>query len=254
MMRFDARGFRLPKRGNADDECEDALAFDERRAVFAVADGATESSFSALWSDILTKSFIAAPPGRRRCRGLNAWLAPLLQRWREQIPWERLAWFAEEKAREGAFSTFLGLAFGRTPKGEWRWRAMAIGDCCLFQVRGAELVQAYPVERAAEFGNTPRLLPSLPEKAARALEHVLRRSGPCQANDTFFLATDALAQWCLQSVEAGCPPWPLLQCIADPEEFRRRVDELRASREMRNDDVSLLVVELHDGLAPAIRL
>ena len=117
-----------------------------------------------------------------------------------------------------------------------------------------ENLAKYPVERAAEFGNTPRLLPSLPEKAARALEHVLRRSGPCQANDTFFLATDALAQWCLQSVEAGCPPWPLLQCIADPEEFRRRVDELRASREMRNDDVSLLVVELHDGLAPAIRL
>ncbi len=39
----------LPKRGNTEDEYEDAWAVDPARGRFAVADGASETSFAGRW-------------------------------------------------------------------------------------------------------------------------------------------------------------------------------------------------------------
>ncbi|MGH7226717.1 MAG: hypothetical protein ACRELF_26170, partial [Gemmataceae bacterium] len=52
--------FHVHKRGNAPDEYEDAFAGDTAKARFAIADGASESSFAAMWAQLLTEGFITA--------------------------------------------------------------------------------------------------------------------------------------------------------------------------------------------------
>ena len=52
----------LPKRGHSPEEYEDALAGDPRSGRFAVADGASESSFAGLWA----RAGSPIPAGERR--------------------------------------------------------------------------------------------------------------------------------------------------------------------------------------------
>ena len=47
--------FSVPKFGNTEDEYEDAVAFSLPDQRFAIADGATESSFSDRWAQSLVK-------------------------------------------------------------------------------------------------------------------------------------------------------------------------------------------------------
>jgi hypothetical protein len=59
-----AQAFWLPKAGNSDSEYEDAFfprrlkRRNGRRLRFAVADGATETSFSGVWARLLVSSFV----------------------------------------------------------------------------------------------------------------------------------------------------------------------------------------------------
>jgi hypothetical protein len=57
------RAFALHKDGNRPDEYEDAYAGNPRVGRFAVADGASESSFAALWAKLLVDGFVATREG-----------------------------------------------------------------------------------------------------------------------------------------------------------------------------------------------
>src|SRR5690242_12182046 len=96
------------KRGNAPDEYEDAFAGDAATARFAVADGASESSFAAAWAKLLAEGFVAAP--QKPWRSFE-WLGPARQRWAADVDSRPLPWFAEEKREQGAYATLLGIAF-----------------------------------------------------------------------------------------------------------------------------------------------
>jgi len=146
-----------------------------------------------------------------------------------------LPWYAEEKARLGAFSSLLGLKLlkdGATLK----WFAVAAGDSCLFQLRGGRLVSAFPLKRSSDFTSRPMLLSSNGGDTSS-----VRCSGRWKERDTFFLMTDALGCWFLRSVEASARPWEtLLNLRGDEQAFAQLVQELRSAGQMRNDDVTLL--------------
>src|SRR5258708_5479570 len=97
--------FHLPKRGHAPEEYEDALAADLALGRFALADGASESSFAAAWARLLVEGFVTA--SGQPWRGLD-WLPALRQRWVETVEALSLPWYAEIKREEGAFATLLG--------------------------------------------------------------------------------------------------------------------------------------------------
>jgi hypothetical protein len=247
-----SRAFWMPKRGSTEEEYEDSLAFNVAQGRFAVADGASESSFARGWAKLLVEGYVASPPAIT-ATGLLDWLQPLRQDWRESVPWTSLPYYAEEKAKAGAFCTFLGLRFSPTPvNGTLGWRAVAIGDCCLFQLRGGVLMKAFPVTRSEEFGNTPQLLCSVVAKTTDLTDLVVKTASGAQPGDVFILATDALAQWCLRSVESGQPCWPVLIGCNNQEAFRAWVDDLRSNHQIRNDDVSMLLVEVSNGMATTI--
>jgi hypothetical protein len=151
-----------------------------------------------------------------------------------------LPWYAEDKFEQGAFATFLGLSVG-----ESAWRAVAVGDSCLFQVRGGALVRAFPLEDAADFGNQPRLVGSRATPAAVEQQQVLAE-GDCRSGDLFLLMTDALAEWFLRRAEAGGKPWEAVERLLDEadNDFTAWIESLREGEALRNDDVTLVAVQL----------
>ncbi len=76
------------------------------------------------------------------------------------------------------------------------------------------------------------------------LAHVDEEQGDWRTGDTFFLATDAMGAWFLRSYEQGTPPWRVLDRFATPDTFAAWVDALRQERALRNDDVTLMRVDV----------
>lgn len=251
---LEANVFWLPKEGNGPEEYEDASFSNCDASRFAVADGASDSYDSRRWSKMLVKSFSDGEfiPAAWEPEALDLWLKPLVQQWKAAICWEKLPWYKVEKARIGAFSTFLGIQLEPSNQSSTqnvvlggRWRAWAVGDACLFHVRGRDLVKPspFPVKNAADFGVTPALITTDITYNQRSLKKLETVEGDYRQGDVFLLATDALAQWFLRACEADQKPWSRLQGITQTR-FAELVAELRQEGTIRNDDVTLLVVHV----------
>jgi serine/threonine protein phosphatase PrpC len=237
------QSFALHKDGNQPDEYEDAYAGNPTSGRFAIADGASESSFANLWAKLLVQGFVAS----RGQTTLN-WLMPLQRKWAESVDRLELDWFGEEKRQQGAFATFLGLVLQKGQGGESRWRAVAVGDCCLFQVRQGKLLVSFPASRPADFNNRPPLLCSRSRGGREGLSRAQRKVGKWQKHDRFFLMSDALAEWFLRRHEQQRTPWDsLLRRLAEPDPtaaMTAYIEQLRQQRALTNDDVTLLVIDL----------
>ena len=230
----------LPKRGNSAEEYEDAFAVSATRGRFAIADGASESSFAGLWARMLVNDFVnATSPDLAPWR---TWLPSLQQRWTADIGGAAMPWFAEIKLQQGAFATFLGLAVHND-----RWQAVAVGDSCLFQTRGNRMHCAFPLVCADDFGVTPWLVGSRGCDAAAIENRTRRIDGNWQPGDRLWLMTDALAKWFLEQVERCGQPWieldRLLQTASPQQAFTDWVTALRDAGKLHNDDVTLLVLQ-----------
>jgi len=240
----------LPKAGNTAEEYEDASAplrsvNRELRAFrCAVADGATEASFSAAWARLLVGAYCKRQwGGRRTFRSLGR----LQTAWQQEVDALQLPWYAEEKLRSGAFASLLGFTL-LAPVEEYPggWMAEAVGDSCLFQVRSDDVITAFPMSCAAAFNSRPHLIGSTRSSNEQLLEHVREARGGWEPGDIFYLMTDALACWFLERLEAGDQPWVELATAAvdGQPSFAAWVDDLREERAMRNDDVTLLRVNV----------
>jgi hypothetical protein len=249
--------FSEPKAGNTREEYEDAYwplrsglirLTGQRRVRVAVADGASEGSFSSRWAQMLVREFCRLP-GRRldTCLGAarnewNQW-AQAHRRDREEHG-RPLQWFEEPKFEQGSFATLLGVEFRlrRLSSSTHGWTAYAVGDACLFHVRRDVLVAAFPLDHCDAFTSKPALVPSKQESKRRGSSVAQRRSGLLMRGDRMYLVTDALAQWVLCSLAAGQAPWILLERLGQTkdEAFSDFVSQLRSRAEVRNDDVTLI--------------
>ena len=232
--------FCCPKAGNSVDEYEDAWSVrsvDADRYRFAVADGATESSFSRLWAALLVEAYT-----RGNAIGFEFLdqLDPLRRLWAHRVSKRPLPWYAAEKARSGAFAAFLGLELDATSR---RWRALAVGDCNLFQLDGVRpamrVVQAFPLTRSSDFGSSPFLLASRPD-AGDLTAHRYVCEGALRGEDVVLLTSDAVSAWLLQRDEEGRPAWRLAAFeLGEQLPFEALIDEARQDG-MRNDDSTLV--------------
>jgi hypothetical protein len=235
------RTFRVPGRDHSLDECEDWAATDPALGRFAIADGASESAESGRWARLLVETFVHARPQQP----WPAWLEPLQRQWADAVRRpagaEPLPWFLEGRYRHGAYATFLGLIVEGP-----RWFALALGDSCLFQVRGDRLEVAFPLNRSAQFDNNPWLVGSLTTPDEPPLRQTRHLAGDCQAGDRLLLMTDALSRWFLSAAEAGEQPWKMIDALfAQPDKtFAEWVNRLRNERQLRNDDTTLVSIRL----------
>ncbi len=239
-MALSVSAFWAPKAGSTAEEWEDAFCCDPDHGRFSVADGASECSFSALWARLLVEGYVARPPDGSNLRD---WLRPLQEEWARGTNGRELPWYAEEKARSGAFSSLLGLHLDPDTGG---WHAVAVGDSCLFAVREGRLVTAFPLSRGVEFHSRPLLLASAARSNDGVWSAVREAAGRFDPGDLLLLMTDALAAWFVAEAELRRRPWAALAKIDSQEDFERFLELMRAGRSMRNDDVTLVQV----GAAP----
>lgn len=239
--------FWLQKDGNEPEEYEDAFSVELEHGCFALADGASDSAFSQLWARIVTERFVESQPNKSESiySFISSWLSGCQDSWHKGIPWDRLPWHGEEKAKRGASATFLGLRFDR-PGPEidspCRWWAVAIGDTCLFQIRRGRIVTAFPIDNPDSFSNTPELLCSNPLNNPLLQENIRVLEGEFVAGDRLFLATDALAHWALSQSEARKRPWLKLSRQHDESAFHSWIGSMRRARTIRNDDTTLICI------------
>ena len=210
-MHVVAEAFWLPKAGNTPEEYEDAFwpkkSIDRPTPLFrcAVADGATTTSFSRLWARTLVRAYCRGQLGRGKA--FLKHLAPLQQKWKMAVSQKPLPWYAEEKLRQGAFSSLLGLTIrGDQGTEQLQWNALAVGDSCLFQTREDKVITQFPLTCSDQFTNRPALLSSNPSSNNRLADHIYPASGQWQDGDAFYLMTDAIACWFLRAVEGGEAP------------------------------------------------
>ena len=243
----------LPKAGNSASDYEDAAFPLEApttpvtRLRVAIADGATESSFAALWSRLLVEAFVHK---RLLVRGqrLLAQLASLQWTWQQAVASKPLPWYAEEKLRAGAFCAFLGLELAEGRRGT-TWQAWAVGDSCLMHMREDALLAAFPLTSADAFNSRPFLIGSQARHHAETAGAMRRAHGVWQPGDRFFLLTDALAAWFLADHMAGNHPAATLEGLlaaSDPGTPAAWLADQRGARQIRNDDTTLLRITLRD--------
>ncbi len=243
-MQIGCDAFWLQKAGNAEDEYEDAFAFApldrQRLREFrcAVADGATETSFSGSWARLLAEAFVARRLDRPTPAALAmpAVIAPLAVAWRAGIEARTrdkpLPWYAQAKLEQGAFSSLIGL----TIRASGTWQALCIGDSCLFHVRPHQAIWAFPYYLPEQFGSRPTLIST--DLAVNAGVQPQNARGRWQEGDFFLLMTDALAHFFISQ------PRLRRQLVAAPDQahFEQIVTQARADHLCRNDDVTYLKV------------
>lgn len=252
-MKILAEPFCVPKRGNAEDENDDAVwppqccEVQEAPARFAVADGATESIFAGRWARNLVQ---AVGENRLSALGLSEEISCLRREWREWLTEVPLPWYAEGKAWQGTYAALVLFEIGSDgPEQEpnRHWCTAAIGDSCFFHVRGDEIKVRFPLETSEVFNNHPFLLGSLPGDEQALNERLVHCHGTWVNGDVFYLMTDALACWFLRQIEAGNKPLEELQEFAssnDSGRFPAWIESLRDEGRIRNDDCTLLRISV----------
>lgn len=250
--------FHEPKIGSAPREWEDGAGYatddNEGGSVRCVVlDGATEAYDAVRWVMQLAESFLGihltgACPALTPA-GMGTWFGQMQDLWLANAPARFTNVYEERKFRkEGSFATLLGCEIRGLAGERPSWTAVALGDTVLFHVRDARLLGQFPALAAGDFGVNPNGVFTQPEVRARMLEQLGFATGELRFGDWLFVATDALAAWIIGRTanhDGGeNQVWQVLSQLDHPEMFRQLVDERRNAREMKNDDVTLLRVEV----------
>jgi hypothetical protein len=212
----------------------------------AIADGATRSSFAGDFANYLVETCVQSP----KIEHLNRVIRSSQQQWHQALQGKNLPWHAQEKVKEGAYATLLWLQF--FPKGTnhilWNntWRAIAIGDSCLFQFRKDAVIKAIPLGSSREFNNHPSLISSHLHSSFGKDEW--ETIGNWDSGDDFFLATDALAKWTYQVIENHQNPVSIfkdkLTRKSKDHFFADWIGQLRRNGEIRDDDTTLIWIKV----------
>jgi hypothetical protein len=250
---FWVRTFWVQKRGGSPQEYEDAFwvgpggnsdgEIQEKSLTVAVADGASESLLAGRWASRLVGVF-----GTVR-NAVNGWDQEVLRYTAERE--ERgapIQWYEEPGLATGAHATILAVHFSDGREGRAStWRAVGLGDTCLFQVRNESLYESFPISDPAEFSYQPPLLASRGTDAGKLRRHIKMKSSDWERGDSFYLATDALSAWFLRTNESEGRPWaPLrdMDTIDFELEFSEWVDEQRDLGQIHNDDTTLIRIDM----------
>ncbi len=167
--------------------------------------------------------------------------------WRQKQAQMELPWYAARKMEQGAAATLIGVRISvperRTAAGTWR--AISIGDACLFHIQGSNLLQMHPELKPAEFGNNPALIYTDVSRNQRLAHGPAVKEGSWQWGDIFMVASDALARWIRLSIDGGQGEWrDLLALAGKPDReaaFRSWARQEQGNGRLKNDDLTMVV-------------
>ncbi|GAB2663110.1 hypothetical protein GCM10027271_22130 [Saccharopolyspora gloriosae] len=220
----------VPKRGNAAEENEDSAAGDAEGGRFAVADGASTTARSEVWSAMLAESFVNGEDPLA-----DDVLTRLRRDWWARVNELDLAWHAKAKLAGGAAATFLGVVVEAD-----RYALSSVGDSCMLHLAEQKLLSAAPLTEWSAFSRFPEAVHTRSDIAVSPAE-IRSVSGTLSEGDVLLLATDAVAKHLLRHhSETGALP-PILDHLADEDEFADFIERER-ERGLDNDDSTVCVV------------
>jgi hypothetical protein len=250
--RLTTRHHSIEKSGNRQDENEDAAEVALERGIIAVADGSTEGAYSRDWARALTVYLarVAAPDDLPTDQeSLPSAVQRVLEYWRTAkpaAPTEAVPWFVERAMEQGGFATVLLARIAPSEQG-FGWSAIAVGDSCLFHIDDALRIATHvPALTYADFGSSPHLLSSAGRGNLTSIQNARVAAGQLLTGQRLFLATDALAAWVLKDSVEGAEGRvsELLTASGSEQLFSDFVAAQRSSGDLRNDDTTLVVVEV----------
>jgi len=246
----------VQKTSESPSDCQDAYADNRHLGRYAIADGVARSFFPAEWAKLLVDYFCneytELNTSLFEIRNWQAWLAPVQQKWESEIR-ERVSKKAGANAyhlrnslaqRDPAAAAFVGLQINVANQPSWK--AMIIGDSCLFHVRGDQLI-SYLMQKPSDFGYHPEYFASVDIHNKYEPRFV---GGTVQVGDIFILVSDALAKWILSQYESGGNGWQntleTLTGISKWNDLHRFVDQARRNNQnpLEDDDVALMIISV----------
>ncbi len=247
MLKCKFKSISFSKIGNDKDENEDNILVPTNSDIlgesilrFAISDGATESSFSKEWSELLVKSY---KEYEFNLENLTTVLNSVSEEWNSIVSKIEMPWYAQQKAENGAFATFLGLRIDTIGK---KIDSVAIGDCSFFHIRGNDLVDTFPISINEEFGNTPFLFASNNKHQTDFEKTVKYYEANFEKGDLFILSTDAIANWIFNKIKEDQKPWQIITTLLNSEDyttdFTNWVKNKIKEGFIKNDDISLVII------------
>jgi hypothetical protein len=232
----------VPKDGLSVEQCEDQFNVASNRLAFAVSDGATHSLFARYWAKCLVDHFCDSPSVEIS----QEWLRPAAVRFFASLDTRSLPWHALEKLTQGAFATLAAIVLSaESPIID----GVVVGDSCILLVTPGSEPVFFPSIHHNDFRLDPNLLSTLETNNGVSINSA-QRLGPRElpTGQTFvILMTDAVAHWYLsQASRLGIEePFDRLFCCPNREAFELLVREARANDGMKNDDCTLIIIELY---------
>ncbi len=218
---------------------------------FLIADGATQTSFSNIWASCLVNTCSRAHLSE--ISFLKS-VRKAQEEWQNSLQDIDLPWHAQEKFRQGAYSALTWLEIGYDPLHPayaFTWRALAVGDCCLFISRSHSVYLSLPLQEPIEFTNNPVLIPSKSEKIGSITGKIQTARGSLKNGDHLLLATDALSAWIVKQTQENQDRFFRMLMDArsthNPDSITSWINNLRRKNEIKNDDTSLVFIELGEG-------
>lgn len=246
----------LPKMNDAPSDCQDALSVNSETGRYAVADGVTRSFFPAEWSRLLVEQFCHDTSKHNldlfKTKNWQEWLPPIQDKWSALIHEKVSKKTGMDSihlknsiiARDPAASTFVGLqvdTYSTNPS----WRAMIIGDSCLFYFKNNGELNSYLVKNSSDFNYHPQYFSSIPSSRKDEPSFL---NGNLEVGDVFVLTTDALAKWLFIQRERNGANWnktlQTLMSLKTRQELFAFASNARNNKEfpMEDDDVALIVL------------
>jgi len=261
---FKAHGcYKVSKIKEKYSDCQDSYSLSTESSRVAISDGATQSFYSGLWSQILCSLYCSWPKLISHSEWTE-WNDVARARWIEEVN-RKLGELKESgkpswieclngiKIKKDAFATFIGISLDDS-----YLHGICIGDSCAMLVR---ITKEDPKkENCCEAPSIIRIFPGLWHHSFDS-----RTSGLSSYNSDFhhlpeffdipvpveksdyriLLMTDALAHFVIDMEEKGMSILSSLLSLSTQEEFAQYVDECRKTG-LANDDTTLVVVEITD--------
>jgi hypothetical protein len=237
--------FRMSKLGNRESDYEDSFSYDLEKMKFAIADGVSNSIFSDVWARALTETFVSGDMDLFSGSAgdiMHNLIVESRKRWYRSVEWGKLPWFTRNKAVNGSHSTLLLCHLRHQDDDTLQMRAIAVGDSCLFKLRGDEIIYTFPLTDPAQFNTTPDLVWSgkghpFPLDSSSRDPEVRMMDGAVSAYDRLVFATDSISVLLLREAH----PAALLEEVVE-KRFSRSLVEAIDSGRIRNDDITVAVV------------
>lgn len=243
-MKVSIKGFITCKSAEQYIDCADNYAVNESSHRFSVSDGVSKSFFPKIWSEILVSQFVERTD-LKESELIKVCQDEWQKRIDEIVSLPETKWFTKSQysRKDPALATFVGLHFLEKEK---MWSAFALGDSFLFFVPKGykdyqkELIRLSSKVEPIVFDNFPDYLTSIGEShKGRAKE-----KGGNLRNGTFYLMTDALAEWFIKEEENAIGKITVWKSQADFEKFIvQAIDE----NQLANDDCAILCIELSES-------